>query len=230
METRPRQGRRTARVVVIGAGSRGTGYAQLIQSQDRGVIAAVAEPSAYRRNQLGKSCIWGARGADGPAEGESFTGWKEFVEYETARRKQVAGQSADIDDGRIDAALVCVLDGMHVDAVRDLAPLELHILCEKPLAPTLNGLFEIQRCLGDGGSGRDSRKVFAIGHVLRYSPVNRLLWKLVREENVVGDVVSVEHTEPVGWWHFAHSYVRSVLSAFPCLLLPSCSTSPLYSC
>jgi len=47
---------------------------------------------------------------------------------------------------------------------------------------------------------------------LRYSPHNILLHKLLVEEGVVGDIVSVEHTEPVGWWHFSHSYVRLVVS------------------
>ena len=35
-----------------------------------------------------------------------------------------------------------------------------------------------------------------------------LLRKLLLEDEVVGDVVSVDHMESVGWWHFAYSYVR----------------------
>jgi hypothetical protein len=50
--------------------------------------------------------------------------------------------------------------------------------------------------------------IFSIGHVLRYSPHNMLLRKLVLQDRVIGDILSVVHTEPVGWWHFAHSYVR----------------------
>jgi len=50
--------------------------------------------------------------------------------------------------------------------------------------------------------------VFAICHVLRYSPYNMALRKLVLEKEIIGDVLSVEHVEPVGNWHFSHSYVR----------------------
>lgn len=35
-----------------------------------------------------------------------------------------------------------------------------------------------------------------------------LLRDLVRQQQVIGDILSLEHTEPVGWWHFSHSYVR----------------------
>ena len=52
--------------------------------------------------------------------------------------------------------------------------------------------------------------VFGICHVLRYSPHNMLLRELLLEKEVVGDVLSIEHVEPVGWWHFSHSYVRYV--------------------
>jgi hypothetical protein len=41
-----------------------------------------------------------------------------------------------------------------------------------------------------------------------------LLRKLLVEEEVVGEVLSIEHVEPVGWWHFSHSYVRWVAFRF----------------
>jgi predicted dehydrogenase len=56
--------------------------------------------------------------------------------------------------------------------------------------------------------GRKKDPIFGICHVLRYSPHNMLLRHLVREKEVVGDILSIEHCEPVGWWHFSHSYVR----------------------
>jgi hypothetical protein len=128
-------------------------------------------------------------------------------------------------ESEIDAALVCTLDETHVEIVVALAPLGLHILCEKPLATTLDDCCRIYDALlragaeagaragattatAAGGGAKEPSAVFAIGHVLRYSPHNVLLRQLLLEENAIGDIVSVEHTEPVGWWHFAHSYVR----------------------
>ena len=53
-----------------------------------------------------------------------------------------------------------------------------------------------------------------------------LLRKLLLDEKVIGDVLSVEHTEPVGWWHFSHSYVRGHWrredTTAPSLLTKSC--------
>ncbi|KAF1920900.1 hypothetical protein BDU57DRAFT_509380 [Ampelomyces quisqualis] len=37
-----------------------------------------------------------------------------------------------------------------------------------------------------------------------------MLRHLVLDEEVIGHVLSMEHVEPVGWWHFSHSYVRSL--------------------
>jgi len=83
-------------------------------------------------------------------------------------------------------------------------------MCEKPLATTLGD------CLSMYGALANQDTIFAIGHVLRYSPHNILLRKLLLEDRVIGDVLSVEHTEPVGWWHFTHSYVRgNVCVSFP---------------
>ena len=49
--------------------------------------------------------------------------------------------------------------------------------------------------------------VAAVAHVLRYTPYTRLVRRLL-DEGAVGEVVSVEHLEPVGFFHHAHSYVR----------------------
>lgn len=49
--------------------------------------------------------------------------------------------------------------------------------------------------------------MLCICHVLRYAPHNRLLKKLV-EDGRIGRLVNIQHTEPIGFYHFAHSYVR----------------------
>ena len=191
------------RTLIIGAGSRGNAYARAVVNSTNGLVAAVAEPLALKRQLLGSKYIW----KDGsPTEGQEFDDWRDFIEYERRRRARAAN-GEDVPIG-VDAVFVCTLDETHADVIRALAPLNLHIMSEKPLATTLQDCISIQRALAPAGSPAEPSSIFAIGHVLRYSPHNMLLRKLLLQDKVIGEVISMEHTEPVGWWHFAHSYVR----------------------
>ncbi|KAI0405017.1 NAD(P)-binding protein [Xylaria palmicola] len=206
------------RLLVIGAGSRGRTYARCALQSSNGVVAAVAEPDDYKRQDFGAKFIW--PGKSTPPAGASFRGWKEYAAWEAGRReRQRAGEA--VPEG-VDAVFICVRDELHRDAIMALAPLGLHIMCEKPLATTLADCTGIYRSLAP----LQASKVFSIGHVMRYSPHNMLLRTLLLEDRVIGDILSVHHTEPVGFWHFAHSYVRgnwrreSVTA--PSLLTKSC--------
>jgi predicted dehydrogenase len=42
---------------------------------------------------------------------------------------------------------------------------------------------------------------------MRYTPYTETVMRVVASGRL-GQIVGVEHLEPVGWWHFAHSYVR----------------------
>ena len=192
------------RLLIIGAGSRGNAYAKAVTSSTSAIIAAVAEPIVFKREALGKKYIWynGKRQDD-----QEFEDWKAFLEYETTRRERIkAGESETVLPG-FDGLFVCTLDETHVEIITALAPLGMHIMSEKPLATTLTDCLKIYRSLKPPGLEQPIA-VFSIGHVLRYSPHNMLLRKLLLEDEIVGDVISIEHTEPVGWWHFSHSYVR----------------------
>lgn len=46
-----------------------------------------------------------------------------------------------------------------------------------------------------------------MGHVLRYTPQTRAIKSLL-DSGVLGDIININRVEPVGYWHFAHSYVR----------------------
>jgi predicted dehydrogenase len=111
----------------------------------------------------------------------------------------------------VDAVFVCVLDEMHEEVVCGLAGLGVHICCEKPLSTSLQSCVNIYKALqgakldvDEDVEGERKETIFGICHVLRYSPHNMMLRNLVLEKEVIGDVLSVEHVEPVGWWHFSH--------------------------
>lgn len=202
------------RLLIIGAGNRGKAYAKAITESSNGVLVGVVEPVLHRRRELGRRYIWGAEGR--PASGQEFADWPGFVAWELERRHRVRPRSESAEDGEgdktwpregVDAVFVCVQDQMHKEVVLGLAPLDLHIMCEKPLAPNLEDCVAIYRSLLKEGE-TEPRNIFSIGHVLRYSPHNQLLRRLLLEDKVIGEVMSVNHTEPVGWYHFTHSYVR----------------------
>jgi predicted dehydrogenase len=202
------------RILIIGAGSRGTTYASAALSCSNATIVGVCEPNEYKRLEFGRKFIWSATGV--PQFGQCFTDWREWVKYEEGRRESLKTGTGLTGVGGfapviVDAVFVCVLDEMHEEVVCGVAGLGVHVCVEKPLSTSLRSCVNIFRALksaGEGCEGESKEKVFGICHVLRYSPHNMMLRHLVVDEGVIGDVLSIEHVEPVGWWHFSHSYVR----------------------
>ena len=221
-------------LLVIGAGSRGNSYARAVTVATSGTIAAVAEPDNFKRRQFGKRYIWRD---ELPHPGQEFVTWQDYLAWETARRATSSASTVNGDsEQRITGVFICTLDETHAEIIRALAPLNLHIMCEKPLALSLSDCLSISHTFrytnehsdlesrthdlnprtnraqngqttNEAGE-RSPSKIFSIGHVLRYSPHNKLLRRLLLHDQIIGEVISIEHTEPVGWWHFSHSYVR----------------------
>ena len=100
-----------------------------------------------------------------------------------------------------DAAVVSTQDAEHVGPAIALARKGYHLLVEKPLAPTPEECAELVDAVTEAGV------LFAVCHVMRYRPYTRLVKQLV-DDGRIGEIVSVQHLEPVGHWHYAHSYVR----------------------
>lgn len=100
-----------------------------------------------------------------------------------------------------DCVLICCQDALHTECLLHFASLKYDILLEKPMATTPKD------CILIHDSIVKNNCLFAVGHVLRYTKFNYKIKQLIRE-GTIGKVVNIQHLEPVGNWHFAHSYVR----------------------
>lgn len=118
-----------------------------------------------------------------------------------------------------DAVIVATQDALHVEPVEAFAPKGYAILLEKPLAPNLADCHRILQAV------EQHQNLFAVCHVMRYTGYTRLLKKTV-DSGAIGEIVSIEHLEPVGYWHQAHSFVRgnwrNEAMSSPMLLQKSC--------
>ena len=99
------------------------------------------------------------------------------------------------------AATVTVQDSMHADVAIPLAQKGYHLLLEKPMATSAADCEAIAAAINDQGL------MCAVAHVLRYTPYTKKLKDLLKRDSI-GDIVNVQHLEPVGYWHQAHSFVR----------------------
>ena len=183
-------------LLIIGAGNRGAGYATAARIQPERVrIAGVAEPRAPYRQAI-------ADAYDVPAR-NVFADWRE-----AASRPRFA-----------DAVVIATPDALHAEPAIAFARLGYAMLLEKPMAPTAEDCQRIVEAVERSGV------IFAVGHVLRYTPYTRQI-KALLAAGAIGDIVSIQHLEPVGYWHFAHSFVRgnwrSEALSSPVLLAKSC--------
>lgn len=166
------------KLIVIGAGSRGAGYAEFAaQHPDRLEIAGVAEPREYNRNRLAEQYRI--------PEEHVFSDWRALVEKEKFA----------------DGVIISTQDNMHTEPAVACAEKGYHILLEKPIAPTA------EECRKIVSAAKRNRVIFAVCHVLRYTDYTQKL-KEVLNAGTIGDIISMQHIEEVGWWHQAHSFVR----------------------
>ena len=103
--------------------------------------------------------------------------------------------------GLADVMFICTPDREHADMAISALKNGYHVLLEKPMAPTLD---ECRRILK---AADESDKKTIVCHVLRYTPFYMEL-KKVLESGQIGEIVSIQAMENVGYWHQAHSFVR----------------------
>jgi len=184
------------KIAIIGAGSRGTGYATFAREHpDRVRVVGVAEPRDFYRERLVAEY--------GIPQENVFRDWREAAGGERLG----------------DAVIVATQDAMHVEPAVAFAEKGYHMLLEKPMAPDEQGCRTIHEAVSRAGI------IFAVCHVVRYTRYTQKLKALV-DAGTIGEIVSIQHLEPVGYWHQAHSFVRgnwrSEKESSPMLLAKSC--------
>ncbi|SFD49046.1 Oxidoreductase family, C-terminal alpha/beta domain [Paenibacillus catalpae] len=125
-----------------------------------------------------------------------------------------------------DMALICTQDRMHYEPTMKALALGYHILLEKPMSPSPKECIEMEEEAAKQG------RLLSICHVLRYTPFWSSI-KRVIDEGKIGDIVSLQLSENVGYSHMAHSFVRgnwnnSAVSS-PMILAKSCHDMDIIS-
>jgi len=100
-----------------------------------------------------------------------------------------------------DVMMICTPDDLHFEPCMKALELGYDVLLEKPVAQSE------KECRLLLAQAKKYNRIVAVCHVLRYAPYF-IAMKKVLEEGMIGDIVSIQHMEPIQYAHMAHSYVR----------------------
>lgn len=165
-------------VIIIGAGSRGNVYASYAQQYQKAMKVVGVSDINPVRQQLLKKTY-------GISDEHTFGDWSEVFSVPKFA----------------DAVVISTPDNLHYAPCMKALAMGYDVLLEKPIAQTA------KECLNILAQARKYGRIVGVCHVLRYAPYFRAL-KRVIDEGRIGDIVSIQHLEPVRFHHMAHSYVR----------------------
>jgi predicted dehydrogenase len=165
-------------LIIIGAGSRGSSFARF----------AAEHPDLAR--------------VVGVAEPRSFYRQRVADQHGISPENVAADwQSLAARPKFADAVIICTPDRYHAEPAVAFAEKGYAMLLEKPMATNPADCRRIVEAV------EKNHILFAVFHDFRYFNYTRVL-KETLDSGLIGDVLSIQHLEPVGYWHYAHSYVR----------------------
>ena len=182
--------------ITLGAGNRGNVYGgYALQFPDHLKIIGVADPNEIRNQRY-------CQKHNIPSE-NSFRTWEDVFD-----RPKFA-----------DAIIISTPDNLHFGPCMKALAMGYDILLEKPIAPTEK---ECRKILA---LAKQTNRVVAVCHVLRYSPYFIKLRELMQNGSI-GELISIQHMEPIQHIHMSHSYVRgnwhNSKETTPIILAKSC--------
>lgn len=144
-----------------------------------------------------------------------------FAEAFNLTSEQIHSTWEDLLNGPklCDALLICTQDQNHYQPTVAALRKGYHVLLEKPMSNDPIECIEMEKI------ACEEKRLLSICHVSRYIP----FWKKIKQlinDGSIGNVMSIQHNENVGYLHYAHSFVRGnwrndVLSS-PMILAKSC--------
>jgi predicted dehydrogenase len=118
--------------------------------------------------------------------------------------KEMLFDSSDrfFDQGKIaDAVIIASMDQNHYAQTIKALECGYHILLEKPISPNPDECMEIMELANAKGLN------VIVCHVLRYTNFFTTI-KAILDSNELGKVITIDHSENIGNFHMAHSFVR----------------------
>ncbi|HTN20488.1 MAG TPA: Gfo/Idh/MocA family oxidoreductase [Pelobium sp.] len=118
-----------------------------------------------------------------------------------------------------DAVIISTPDNLHFEPCMKALEMGYDILLEKPISPSE------KECRSILALAKKTGRIVAVCHVLRYAPYFVKMKELI-EKGAIGEIISVQHFEPIEHTHMAHSYVRgnwhNSKQTTPIILAKSC--------
>lgn len=116
--------------------------------------------------------------------------------------KAFADEKDFFAQGKIaDAMIIATQDRDHYGHAKQALELGYHILCEKPVSPVKEQCEELDKL------ARDKNLHMVVCHVLRYTKYYSAIKEII-DSGVIGELTNLNLIENIGYFHFAHSYVR----------------------
>lgn len=100
-----------------------------------------------------------------------------------------------------DTIIITTPDDLHYGPCMEALKMGYDVLLEKPISPSE------KECRDILALAKKTGRIVAVCHVLRYAPYFIKLRELI-QSGAIGELVSIQHLEPIGYDHMAHSYVR----------------------
>jgi len=100
-----------------------------------------------------------------------------------------------------DAMIIATQDRQHVPMALKALEKGYHLLVEKPISPSLEECRQLQE------KAHEAQRAVVVCHVLRYTTFYSNLEKILRRGDI-GKIETIDAIENVGYWHYAHSFVR----------------------
>ncbi len=118
-----------------------------------------------------------------------------------------------------DAIIITTPDNLHYGPCMQALKMGYDVLLEKPISPSE------KECRDILALAKKTGRIVAVCHVLRYAPYFIKLKELMNS-GAIGDIISIQHLEPISYEHMAHSYVRgnwhNSKATTPIILAKSC--------